>query len=50
MVLSRKDMFHILDICGGEPVIKINGNNDRRHAKRRLVVDRQIERKNQLVA
>ena len=43
MVLSRKDIFHILDIWGGEPVIKINGINDRRHAKRRLVVDRKKE-------
>ena len=50
MMLSRKDIFHILDIWGGEPVIKINGINDRRHDKRRLVVDRQIDRKNQLVA
>jgi hypothetical protein len=48
MVLSRKDIFHILDIWGGEPVIKINGINDRRHAKRRLVVDRKKERTNLL--
>jgi len=47
-VLSRKDIFHILDIWGGEPVIKINGINDRRHAKRRLVVDRKKERTNLL--
>jgi len=48
MVLSRGDIFHILDIWGGEPVIKINGINDRRHAKRRLVVDKKKERTNLL--